>query len=305
MRQYNRCQFVAPIKAILSSGLGGNMRRYSRGQAVAISINRGFQTRWPFIEQIFCACLLLGLIIVNAPVSCRAETDIIRSKALDGFKGWYGSVNTIHADFHQSTLNPLWGEEQEAKGEVCFKKPGQMRWEYKSPQKDIIIVNQEEFFWYVPEDNQVIKKKREEAFQGVSPMSILGENMDIEKDFEVLGVEEICKGGNNIKKHENNNFSHSGEGRNPGFSDKKGEGPQGYRVVLKPKMPQVNARKITIEVKASDFSLMAIEVEELSGGHNRIEFEGIKVNKDLSPGIFVFDPPPGVKVITQKDFPAW
>ena len=125
--------------------------------------------------------------------SAWAKTDIMPD-VLEGFKDWYGKVSTLKADFHQTTLHPLWGEEQEARGEVWFKKPGLMHWKYQSPQQDIIIINQEGFFWYVPEDNQLIKREKRDAFRTISPMSILGENMQLEKDFEITGMEEIHQG---------------------------------------------------------------------------------------------------------------
>ncbi len=204
---------------------------------------------------------------------------------LDGFKDWYGKVTTFKADFHQKTLHPLWGEEQEARGEVWFKKPGLMHWKYLSPQQDIIIVNQEGFFWYVPEDNQLIKREKKEAFRTISPMSILGEDMQLEKDFEITGMEKICRGGDKKEGGERVNLL-------------------GYAIFLKPRDPEVAIKRISVEVRAEGFSLAAIEVEETSGNINRIEFEKIVINKDISPDLFQFTPSPDTKVITPEDFPA-
>lgn len=245
--------------------------------------NRDNYFKKTFLGKALTGFFLIGFVLNPVLVSAKPDTD---SKIIEGFKNWYGSVNSLKADFRQSTFNPVWGQEQKATGEVFFMKPGQMRWEYRSPQKDVIIINQEGLFWYVPEDNQVIKKKKEDAFQTISPMSILGENIELEKDFDVLGIDETVmqeKGG-----------------------DEKGAGILGYTMVLKPKRPQAAVKKINLKVKAGEFSLDAIEVEEQSGGYNKIEFNNLCVNPDLKPDFFIFTPPhPGIKVITPNDFPLW
>ena len=138
----------------------------------------------------------------------------------------------------------------------------------------------------MPEDNQLIKREKKDAFRTISPMSILGEDMQLEKDFEITGIEKICRGEN--KKE--------GEEKADLF---------GYVIFLKPRDPEVAIKKISVEVRAGKFSLSAIEVEETSGNMNRIEFEKIIINQDISPDLFQFIPSPGTKVITPEDFPAF
>lgn len=216
--------------------------------------------------------------------SAWAKTEIAPD-ALGGFRDWYGKVSTFKSDFHQKTLNPLWGEEQEARGEVWFKKPGLMHWKYSSPQQDTIIINQEGFFWYMPEDNQLIKREKKDAFSTISPMSILGENMQLEKDFEIIGMEEMHQ-----EKEKN--------------EEKKERKLLGHAILLKPINPEVAIKKIRVEVKAKKFSLSAIEVEETSGNRNRIEFDKLEINQKISPDLFKYTPLPGTKVITPEDFPS-
>jgi outer membrane lipoprotein carrier protein len=232
------------------------------------------------IALVLIGCCLIafgrlgGIIFPSAWAKTESHPEV-----LDGFKKWYGEVTSFHADFHQTTLNPLWGEEEKAGGEVWFKKPGLMHWKYVFPQKDTIVINPEGFFWYVPEDKQVIKKEPGEAFRIISPMSILGDNMQLEKDFEIMGIEAILS--------------------------KDSKETLGYAISLIPRNPDMAVKRISVEVRAEQFSLAAIEVEESSGNRNRIEFKEIEMNREADPGLFRFSPPPGTKVITPKDFPAW
>lgn len=235
--------------------------------------------------QVVKACatiIIMGAFLVGLhPLGIASE---IIPGVLEGFKGWYAQVHSLRADFRQTTFNPLWGEKQEARGEFWFKKPGLMRWQYTMPQKDTITISEDGLCWYIPEDEQVIKKGKEEAFTTVSPMSLLGENMELEKDFEITGMEEMREEG----------------------EQEKGKACRvlGYVIHMKPRNEQMPVTRIGIEVQAKGFSLVAISVEETSGNTNRIAFENLTVNPEVPADLFRFVPPPGTKVITPKDFPA-
>lgn len=240
------------------------------------------------IVAVICICEFLLIFCHLESVffrKCWAKTEMVPD-VLEGFKDWYGKVTSLKMNFHQKTLNPHWGEEQEARGEAWFKKPGLMRWKYLSPQQDIIIINEQGFFWYVPEDNQLIKREKKEAFRTISPMSILGENMQLEKDFEITGLEEV----------------HREKGKNEG---KKEGALFGYAILLKPRDTKVAIKKIRIEVRAEQFSLSGIEVEEASGNLNRIDFDKMEINQEMSPDLFQFTPSPDTKIITPEDFPTF
>jgi len=234
------------------------------------------------VATVYAAIIIMGAFFtVLHPVGIAAE---IIPGVLEGFKGWYAQVHSLRADFRQTTFNPLWGENQEARGEFWFKKPGLMRWQYAMPQKDTIIINDEGLSWYIPEDEQVIRKSKEDAFITVSPMSILGENMELEKDFEITGMEEMREEG----------------------EQEKGKACRvlGYVIHLKPRNEQMPVTRIDVEVRAQGFALAAISVEETSENTNRIAFEDLTVNPEVPADLFGFVPPPGTKVITPKDFPA-
>ncbi|MGA1845311.1 MAG: LolA family protein [bacterium] len=228
----------------------------------------------------YAAIVIMGIFLGGLhPAGFAAE---IIPGVLEGFTGWYATVHSLRADFRQTTFNPLWGEKQEAQGEFWFKKPGLMRWQYTMPQKDVITISEEGLCWYIPEDEQLIRKSKEDAFTTVSPMSLLGENMELEKDFEITGMEEMR------------------EER----EDEKARRVLGYVIHMKPRNEQMPVTRIGIEVRAEKFSLAAISVEETSGNTNRIAFEALTVNPEVPVDLFRFVPPPGTKVITPKDFPA-
>jgi outer membrane lipoprotein-sorting protein len=107
----------------------------------------------------------------------------------------------------------------------------------------------------------------------------------LEKNFEIIGMEEIYK-----EKDKD--------------VDQKKRELLGYAILLKPKNTQMAIKKISVEVKAEQFSLAGIEVEEASGNRNRIEFEKLELNRQISLDFFQFIPLPGTKIITPEDFPV-
>ncbi|MGA1824633.1 MAG: LolA family protein [bacterium] len=195
-----------------------------------------------------------------------------QAKIMEGFKSWYQTINTMRVEFRQITLNKTWGEEMVANGIFLFKKPGLMHWEYRSPQQDIVIVNAEHIWWYIPEDKQVVKSESGPS-ETITPISLLGKELNIEKNFNIIDFEK--------KKLE----------------EEKGE--KIYVFSLEPKEPHQSAKKIILEISSHEYSLSAIEVIDPLSNSNRIEFISIAPNVAIDDAQFIFKPSPGIKVITQ------
>ncbi|MGA1869322.1 MAG: LolA family protein [bacterium] len=190
-----------------------------------------------------------------------------RGKIIEGFTQWYNQLNSMRVSFKQITLNKTWGQERTAEGILLFKKPGLMYWEYTSPQQDIIVVNRENIWWYIPEDKQVIKSEPDSS-EAITPLSLLGNELTIEKIFNILDLE------------------------------KKGDDT--YTFSLEPKKPHQSAKHVILEISSKKFSLSALEVIDSLGNSNRIEFSSIVPNVPIDDAKFIFTPSPETKVITQQ-----
>ena len=62
---------------------------------------------------------------------------------------------------------------QNAVGEVIIKKPGKMKWVYKNPDLQTLIVNEKTFWLYVPEENQVTKASIKDVYTANTPALFL------------------------------------------------------------------------------------------------------------------------------------
>jgi outer membrane lipoprotein carrier protein len=76
-------------------------------------------------------------------------------KILDGIEKRY-SVPGFSADFTQESTLKAMNIVDTAEGNLKVRRPGMMRWEYVSPDPQIIITDGDRLWIYRPEDNQVM-----------------------------------------------------------------------------------------------------------------------------------------------------
>jgi outer membrane lipoprotein carrier protein len=64
-------------------------------------------------------------------------------------------------------------------GTVYFRHPGQMRWEYDSPEKKLFLVDGKTTWFYVPYDRTVTKSAVKESSDWRTPLSLLTGKADL------------------------------------------------------------------------------------------------------------------------------
>jgi len=89
------------------------------------------------------------------------------------------SINTLRADFKQyyypaGLQEPLVGE-----GQVYLSRPDRMRWEYSSPEKQVFLLKEGNFWLYFPEDRQLIKNASSSEVQESEILGLLSGNYSI------------------------------------------------------------------------------------------------------------------------------
>lgn len=76
-------------------------------------------------------------------------------KILDGIEKRY-SVPGFSADFIQESTLKAMNIVDTAEGNLKVRRPGMMRWEYASPDPQVIVTDGDRLWIYRPEDNQVM-----------------------------------------------------------------------------------------------------------------------------------------------------
>jgi len=66
-------------------------------------------------------------------------------------------------------------------GTVYFRRPGQMRWEYESPEKKLFLVDGKNTWFYVPYDRTVTKAAVKDSSDWRTPLALLTGKADLER----------------------------------------------------------------------------------------------------------------------------
>ena len=116
-----------------------------------------------------------------APTDARAIVTLVQT--------FYDQTQTLQATFQQTRYTRLYDRHDRASGNVVFKKPGKMRWDYDKPNGQVFVSDGKSLLIYQPPEEgekrgQLIERKLDQD-QLPSAFSFLTGQGDLEQDFEV------------------------------------------------------------------------------------------------------------------------
>ncbi|MBI3397934.1 MAG: outer membrane lipoprotein chaperone LolA [Deltaproteobacteria bacterium] len=218
--------------------------------------------------KIFFICSLSTICYLLPTVVWADELDAIVAKVQKTYDG----IQDIQANFTQFTTSASIKQTQKAEGVVYFKKrsaeltpkPGMMKWEYKSPGKDIIVSDGMTIWVYQQDIGQVmVGNAIDDNGTSISNNFLAGMG-NLKKDFDI----ELAEQDN-----------------------------AAYLLKLNPKTSQPNVQKLYIAVDKKTFFMVKTIVYDMLGNETKVIFENMKANQSLSANIFKFKIPEGVKVV--------
>src|SRR5579863_6255513 len=113
---------------------------------------------------------------------------------------WAEDVKSIAAavDAHYNHLRSLQteftevyrgsGMERTESGKLLLKKPGKMRWEYRSPKEKLFVSDGKDAWFYVPEDRQARKSSAKKLDDIRSPLAFLLGKTRLERELQGLSL---------------------------------------------------------------------------------------------------------------------
>jgi outer membrane lipoprotein carrier protein len=122
----------------------------------------------------FCGCLLgLGPAVAT-------ETPALAKSLARLLEEHYRQPRTLQAVFLERYSE---GQRQARieSGMVYFRRPGQMRWEYDSPEKKLFLVDGKTTWFYVPYDHTVTKAPVKESSDWRTPLALLTGKADLSR----------------------------------------------------------------------------------------------------------------------------
>jgi outer membrane lipoprotein carrier protein len=210
------------------------------------------------------------LLIVVASAGAVAEDVHSIAQAVDEH---YNHLRSLQAEFTEVYRGS--GMDRTESGTVWLekgglKKPGKMRWEYRSPREKLFVSDGKDAWFYVPSDRQARKTDARKLDDIRSPLAFLLGKSKLEKELQGLSlapdVAPITSGD----------------------------------VVLRG-VPQALADRVSeilLEINP-DHRIVRIVINEVEGTMTEYRFSEQKENVAIPEGRFQFSPPPGTETVDE------
>ena len=165
-------------------------------------------------------------------------------------------------------------------GTVYFHRPGQMRWEYDSPEKKLFLVDGKITWFYVPYDHTVTKAPVKESSDWRTPLALLTGKADLSRlcsQIELVADNAIPSG-------------HAVLRCRPKEAKKLSEGTEYTEVLL--------------ELDTSTGELARIDIRQPGGLELEYRFANWQTDIPLPADLFRFQVPVGVAIVDGASLPA-
>lgn len=98
----------------------------------------------------------------------------------------YNHLHSLEAEFTEVYRGS--GMDRTESGTLWLKKPGKMRWEYRSPKEKLFVSNGKDAWFYVPDDRQARKESAKKLEDVRSPLAFLLGKTKLEKELRGLSL---------------------------------------------------------------------------------------------------------------------
>lgn len=210
-----------------------------------------------------CRVLMVFWLALCAATASSAVDVHAIAQAVDNH---YNHLRTLQAEFSESYRGS--GTERTETGTMWLKKPGKMRWDYRSPDQKLFLTDGQSAWLYLPQERQARKAPVKQLDDLRSPLGLLLGKTRLEKELQPLSlapdIPPLAPGD----------------------------------VVLRgvPKALAERVNEVILEVTADD-RITRIIVNGVDGSETEYRFSDQKENVEILDQRFHFTPPPGVEVM--------
>ena len=208
---------------------------------------------------------LMAIMLCAPPLAGQGSASNVKTLAA-AVDAHYNHLHSLQAEFTEIYRGS--GMERTESGTLWLKKPGKMRWEYRSPREKLFISDGRDAWFYVPDDRQARKTAAKKLEDVRSPLAFLLGKAKLERELQGLSlapdVEPLTAGN----------------------------------VVLRG-IPQALADRVSeilLEV-TPDHQIVRIVIQEVDGAATEYRFAGTKEDVAIGDGRFEFKPPAGTETV--------
>ncbi len=214
------------------------------------------------LKSILRNFVVLGLVTAIASASPAPDVHAV-AQAVDER---YNHLRSLQAEFTEIYRGA--GMERTESGTLWLKKPGKMRWEYRSPRDKLFLSDGKDAWFYVPGERQVRRTAVKKLDDLRSPLAFLLGKTKLEKELQGLSLAPDVT------------LLAAGD------------------VVLRgvPKSLADRVSQVLLEITPEHW-IRRIMIEEVDGSVTEYRFSNYRENVDLPDQRFQFVVPDGVEVI--------
>jgi len=216
--------------------------------------------------RMFIVVLFLASILSSSQLLAAENENL--DKVLDQIQEKYAKINDFTSKFTQEATVKALNKVQKAQGDVWFKKPGKMRWNYSRPTKDEIVSDGITIWFYNDEEKQVIESPLSEALDTPTTTTLISGLGNLKNLFDARFSK------NSPAKGNNNN----------------------YLIDLLPKENSDEYSFVTVAVDKDSMLVNTIYLYDPFGNLTTVKLNDVRINNGIPDSLFVFKAPKGAEI---------
>lgn len=181
----------------------------------------------------------------------------------------YEQTSSFSADFRQNTSIPMSRRQRMGAGTMMIQKPGLMRWDYQSPDEQILVSDGKTISMYFAQNKQMLVMEAREYLKADITYSFFAGTGNILNDFKVTKPEK-----NDLDQH---------------F----------YFLKLIPKKNHPQVSSITVRIARDTFLINRLLIVDHFDSVTDLHFFNLKINEPKPLAFFSYTPPAGTEIISQ------
>jgi outer membrane lipoprotein carrier protein len=233
------------------------------------------------------AVILLAVPSLVPALGMGAKPSDPASQYVRIFETRYRASHTLQATFLEEYKENDQIVRTEA-GTAYFRRPGKMRWEYESPEKDIFLVDGKTAWFYVPGDHTVMRVPAKESSDWRTPLALLAGEMKVSRvcaRVEVAAAEKAETPANVVLRCRVRGASSAP--RDAATDDAAApNGAQGDTVLF--------------EISRATGELSRLVIRQSGGVQVEFRFTNWQMNPLVSEAMFHFQVPVGVAIVNGE-----
>lgn len=226
--------------------------------------------------------LAVGILALAAALPASTDVKSVREK----LESRYRSARTLQTTFLERYSENDQLARQEA-GVAYFQRPGKMRWEYESPEKNVFLVDGKMAWFYVPADHTVTRAPAKQSTDWRTPLALLAGEMKLAR---------VCAG---VKASSQPPVT---VGDAVLYCAQRGEAKQKRQEGADSGALQDTDSEgaVFLEVAPATGELVRVLVREKGGVSIDFRFGEWRFDPPVPASLFRFDVPPGVAIVNGE-----